>query len=160
MRSPLSPPSSSLRGSGSSSRVPQPFSADLSWAGEDWEAGGTLLHASFAVPRAGTFLAHVTLDKAHVGGSPLVLRVAPGPACASRCEVIGAAHAQAVAGRHEMCAVWLRDSFGNARRHDDPPAAGELSASLALLSVHETAAEIPGRFADEYYGGARVEEGE
>ena len=125
---------------------------DLAGGGEDARTGGTLLYASFCVPRAGTYLAHVTLDQGHVVGSPLVLRVAPAATCAVRSEVLGAAAMHAMAGRHESCTVWLRDTFGNARRATDEPRAGELTASLELLSAHETAPERPGEYVDEYYG--------
>ena len=130
-------------------------SIDLRFGGAV-EAGGagagTLLYATFCVPRAGTYLAHITLDQQHVVGSPLVLRVAPCAACAHRSEVRGAAQTQALAGRHEICTVWLRDAFGNARRAMDAPAAGPLTATLELLSAPETTPETPGQFADEYYG--------
>ena len=61
----------------------------LSWGGDAASLGGTLLIASFCVPRAGTFLVHVTLDGEHVSGSPMVLRVAPTEACAERSDVVG-----------------------------------------------------------------------
>ena len=130
-------------------------SIDLRFGGAV-EAGGagagTLLYATFCVPRAGTYLAHITLDQQHVVGSPLVLRVAPGAACANRSEVRGAAQTQALAGRHEVCTVWLRDAFGNARRAMDAPAAGPLTATLELLSAPETTPQTPGQYVDEYYG--------
>ena len=55
------------------------------------DLGGGELDCSFNVPRAGTFLMHVSLEGAHVGGSPLVLRVAPGACDPTRCVVHGEA---------------------------------------------------------------------
>ena len=108
------------------------MNAKLSWGGESASLGGTLLLATFSVPRAGNFLVHVTLDQQHVSGSPLVLRVAPAAACGSLSEATGEALSIAEAGKHEAVRVWLRDRYGNARRHSDEPVAGELSASLQV----------------------------
>ena len=114
--------------------------------------GGALLWASYTVSRAGMYLVHVTVDKQHVVGSPLTLRVAPASACASRCEMLGSAQAEAEAGRLETCTVWLRDAYGNKRRHDDMPAAGSLAATLEMLSAHRRLPEAPVEHEDEYHG--------
>lgn len=115
--------------------VNESVKAVLAWQGESSSLGGTLLLASFCVARAGNYLVHVTLDEAHVSGSPICLRVSPGEACPARCYAKGNALEMAEAGRHETVGVWLRDKHGNARRHSDEPIAGELVASLELLTA-------------------------
>ena len=93
----------------------------LNWGGESASLGGTLLFASFSVPRAGSYLVHVTLGGGHVTGSPVVLRVAPSEACGRLSYALGSGLEVAEAGRHETVVVWLKDIHGNARRHDDEP---------------------------------------
>ena len=117
------------------------ISSKLSWGGQSPSLGGTLLFATFCVPRAGNYLVHVTLDQHHVSGSPLVLRVSPTEASASKTEAHGSALELAEAGKHHTVGVWLRDGHGNARKHSDEPVAGELSTALTLLSAHD--ANVP-----------------
>ena len=109
-------------------------SALLQWGGESSSLGGTLLFASFNVRRAGNYLVHVTLDQSHVQGSPIVLRVSPGETSAAKSYAAGSGLKMSEAGRHETIGVWLRDEFGNNRRHSDEPIAGELSASIDLIN--------------------------
>ena len=113
------------------------MSSKLKWGGESASLGGTLLLATFAVPRAGSYLVHVTFDQAHITGSPLLLRVAPSAAVGRLSEAVGRALSVAEAGRHETVRVWLRDRYGNARRISDDPPAGELTAELELLTAHD-----------------------
>ena len=107
----------------------------LGWGEEPPSLEGTLLYGTFKVPRAGNFLVHVTLDAAHVAGSPMMMRVAPAAACAAKCMVSGGGLGSVEAGRYQTVDVRLYDEHGNARRHSDEPVAGELTAALELLST-------------------------
>ncbi|KAL1521124.1 hypothetical protein AB1Y20_022678 [Prymnesium parvum] len=104
---------------------------------------------------------HVSLDGEHIRGSPLVMRVAPGPCDPSRCIVEGEAQEIAEAGKLCGVDIHLYDAFSNRRGHADDPPVQELLASIQLIQSQESPNRTPhtpaAQFAFEQGGGTTAQ---
>ena len=114
------------------------MSSKLKWGGESASLGGTLLLATFAVPRARQLpRARDLRSGAHHGLAAASAR------CAVRCgrTPVGSGREGAERGRgwppRDRPCVAAVDCYGNARRISDDPPAGELTAELELLTAHD-----------------------